>query len=135
MYSVFPYFIQFKFEFFNKDIMIWATVSSRSCFCWLYRAFPSLVTKNIVNLILIFTDHLVMSMYKIVPIVGRGCLLWPVPSGGKTVSFCPTPFCTKGQTCLLLQVISWLSTFAFPFPMIKKISVFGVNSKRSCYFS
>ena len=31
--------------------MIWATVSSWSCFCWLYRASPSLATKNIINLI------------------------------------------------------------------------------------
>ena len=31
--------------------MIWATVSSRSCFCWLYRASPSLAAKNITNLI------------------------------------------------------------------------------------
>ena len=31
--------------------MIWATVSSQSCFCWLYRASPSLATKNIINLI------------------------------------------------------------------------------------
>ena len=31
--------------------MIWATVSSRSCFCWLYRAFPSLAANNIINLI------------------------------------------------------------------------------------
>ena len=29
--------------------MIWATVSSRCCFCWLYRAFPSLAAKNIVS--------------------------------------------------------------------------------------
>ena len=31
--------------------MIWATVSSQSCFCWLYRACPSLAAKNIINLI------------------------------------------------------------------------------------
>ena len=31
--------------------MIWATVSSWSCFCWLYRASPPLATKNIINLI------------------------------------------------------------------------------------
>ena len=30
--------------------MIWATVSSRSCFCWLYRASPSSAAKNIINL-------------------------------------------------------------------------------------
>ena len=31
--------------------MIWATVSSQSWFCWLYRASPSLAAKNIINLI------------------------------------------------------------------------------------
>ena len=35
--------------------MIWATVSSQFCFCWLYRAFPSLATKNIINLISVLT--------------------------------------------------------------------------------
>ena len=38
--SGFPYFLQLKSEFCNKFI-IWATVSSWSCFCWLYRASPS----------------------------------------------------------------------------------------------
>ena len=33
--------------------MIWATVSSWSCFCWLYRASPSLAAKRIINLILV----------------------------------------------------------------------------------
>ena len=33
--------------------MIWATVSSQSWFCWLYRASPSLAAKNIINLILV----------------------------------------------------------------------------------
>ena len=31
--------------------MIWATVSSRSCFCWLYRASPSSAAKNMINLV------------------------------------------------------------------------------------
>ena len=35
--------------------MIWATVSSWFCFCWLYRASPSLAAKNIINLILLLT--------------------------------------------------------------------------------
>ena len=30
--------------------MIWATVSSRSCFCWLYRSSPSLAAENIIRL-------------------------------------------------------------------------------------
>ena len=35
--------------------MIWAIVIAWSCFCWLYRASPSLATKNITNLILALT--------------------------------------------------------------------------------
>ena len=31
--SGFPYFLQFKSEFGYKEFMIWATVSSQSCFC------------------------------------------------------------------------------------------------------
>ena len=30
------YFLQFNSEFCNKDLMIWATVSSRSCFLFLF---------------------------------------------------------------------------------------------------
>ena len=33
----------------------WATVSSWSCFCWLYRASPSLAAKNIINLTLVLS--------------------------------------------------------------------------------
>ena len=54
-FSGFPYFLQFKFEFDNKEFMIWATVSSRSCFCWLYEASPSLTAKNIINLVSVLT--------------------------------------------------------------------------------
>ena len=46
-----PYFLQFKSEFGNTEFMIWATVCSSSCFCWLYRTSPSLAAKNIINLI------------------------------------------------------------------------------------
>ena len=35
--------------------MIWTTVSSWSCFCWLYRASPSLAAKNIIRLISVLT--------------------------------------------------------------------------------
>ena len=35
--------------------MIWATVGSQSCFCWLYRASSSLAAKNIISLILVLT--------------------------------------------------------------------------------
>ena len=53
--SGFPYFLQFKSEFGNKEFMIWATGSSPCSFCWLYRASPSLAAKNIINLISLLT--------------------------------------------------------------------------------
>ena len=49
--SGFPYFLQFKSKFGNKEFKIWST----DFVCWLYRAFPSLAAKNIINLILILT--------------------------------------------------------------------------------
>ena len=53
--SDFPYFLQLNSEFCNKELMIWATVSSRSSFCWLYKSSASLAAKNIINLILVLT--------------------------------------------------------------------------------
>ena len=45
-----------------------------------------------------------ISMCRVVScVVGRGCLLWPVCSLGKTLSLCPTSFCIPG--------ISWLPIF------------------------
>ena len=84
--------------------MIWATVSSRSCFCWLYRASPSLATRNIINLISLLTiwwcPCVVTSC-----VVGRGCLLWLVHSLGKTLlAFALLHFVLQGQIFLLLQV-------------------------------
>ena len=55
MSNGFAYFLPFKAEFGNKELMIWATVSSCSCFCWLYRASSSLPAKNIISLISVLT--------------------------------------------------------------------------------
>ena len=102
-FSDFPYFLQFKSEFCNKEFMIWATVSSQSCFCWLYRASPSLAAKNIINLISV---HLVMCMCRVFSsVVGRECFLWPVHFLGKTLlAFDLLCFVLQGQNCLLFQV-------------------------------
>ena len=70
--------------------MIWATVSSRSCLCWLYRASPSLAEKNIISLISVLTIWWCPCVKSCV--VGRGCLLRPVHSLVKilllSASFC-----------------------------------------------
>ena len=73
-----------KPEVCNKELMIWATVSSRSWFYWLY--FPFSIFSCIgYNQSDFSTAHLMMSMCRVISCVfGRACLLWPVCSLGKT---------------------------------------------------
>ena len=102
--SGFPYFLQFKSEFCNKEFMIWATVRSQSCFGWLYRASPSLAAKNIGNLISVLTIWwcpCVESSLEFleVDVCYDQCVLLE-----NSISLCPASFCTPSQTCLLLQV-------------------------------
>ena len=71
--------------------MIWATVSSWSCFCWLYRASPSLAAKNIINLISVFTIWWCPCVESSLVLLEEGvcydqCVLLA------TISLCPTSF-------------------------------------------
>ena len=96
--------------------------------CWLYlnkAAFkgsnpnPSLAANNIINLISVLTiwecPCVVFSH-----VVGRAYSQWPVCSLGKTVSLCPASFCTPRPNLPITPGISWLSTFAFQSPKMKK---------------
>ena len=66
--------------------MIRATVSSQSCFCWLYRASPSLAAKNIINLISVLTMWCPCVESSLV-LCGKSC--FSVQNIlNKTVSFC-----------------------------------------------
>ena len=83
--------------------MIWAKVSSQSCFCWLYRASPSLAAKNIINLISVLTIWWCPCI-EFSCVIGRGCLLWPVHSLCKTLlAFALLYSIFQGQICLLFQ--------------------------------
>ena len=85
--------------------MIWATVSSRSCFGWLYRASPSLAAKNIINMILVLTIWWCPCVESSLVLLEGGCLLWPVRSLGKTLlAFVLLHSVFQGQICLLVQV-------------------------------
>ena len=85
--------------------MIWATVSSRSCFSWLYTASPSSATKNIINLIFIFmiwwSPRVVSSLMLLEEGVSndQGILLAKL-----LLAFVVLHFVIQSQTCLLLQV-------------------------------
>ena len=102
--------------------MIRATVIPRSCFCWLYRASPSSTTKNRINLISVLTiwwcPHVETLLF-----VGKGCFaMTTVFSWQNSVSLCPASFCIPRPNLPVTPGISWLSTFAFQSPMMKKTS-------------
>ena len=66
-------------------------------------------------------------------VVGRGCLLWPVRSLGKTLlAFWPASFSTPRPNFPVIPGISWLPTFAFQSPIMKRTSFWGISSRRSC---
>ena len=124
----FPYFLKFKSEF-DKEFMIWATVSSQSWFCWLYRASPSLAAKNIINLILLLTIWWHPTFRGFSCVFGRGHLLWALRSLGKTLlaSIALLHFVLQGQICLVLQV-SFGFYFCIPVPYNEKDIFFGCGS-------
>ena len=63
-----------------------------------------------------------MSMCRVFScVVGKGCLLWPVHSLGKNLPVTPG--------------ISWLPTFAFPSPMMKRTSFRGLEKEMAAHSS
>ena len=104
--------------------MVWATVSSRSCFCWLYRASPSLASKNIINLISVLTIWRCPCVEEssLVLLEEGVCYDQCVLLGKLSVSLCPASFCTPRPNLPVTSGISWLSTFAFQSPMMERTS-------------
>ena len=72
-----------------------------------------------------------MSMYRVFAcVVGRGCLLWLGHSLGRTLSaFCPASICTPRPNLPVTPGVSWLLTFTFQSPIMKRTYFGGVNSK------
>ena len=74
-----------------------------------------------------------MSMCRVFScVVERGCLLWTVYTLGKTlISICPASFCAPRPNLPVNPGVSWLATFEFQSPIMKRTSFLGVSSKRS----
>ena len=102
--SGFPYFLQFKSQFGNKEFLIWATVSFQSCLCWLYRASPSMAAKNIINLILVLTIWWCPYVESSLVLLEEGVCYDQCVLLGKLLVFALFHFVLQGQICLLLQV-------------------------------
>ena len=101
--------------------MIWATVSSWSCFCWLYRASPSLAAKNIITLILVLT---IWWCQCVEPLCcwKRVFAMTSAFSWQNSISLCPASFCTPRTNLPVTPGVSWLPPFAFQYPTMKSTS-------------
>ena len=123
----FPHFLQFKSEFGYKEFMIWATVSSQSCFWWLYRASPSLAPKNKINLISLLTIWWYPCVESSLVFLEELFAMTSVFSWKNSISLCPALFCTSRPNLPVTPGISWLLTFAFQSPIMKRTSFLGVG--------
>ena len=118
--SGFPYFLQFKSKFGNKQFMIWATVNSESCICWLYRASPSSAAMNIINLILVLTIWWCPCVESSLVLLEEGVCYDQCIFLAKLFSLCPALFCTPRPNLPVTPGISWFPTFEFLFPVMKR---------------
>ena len=109
--------------------MIWAKVSSWSCFCWLYRASPSLAAKSIMNLILVLaiwwcpcveSSSLLLCCWK------RVFAMTSAFSWQNSISLCPTSFHIPRPNLAITPGVSWLPTFASQSPIMKRTFFFLV---------
>ena len=55
-----------------------------------------------------------------------------VLSWQNSISLCPTSFCTPRPNLPVTTGVSWLPTFTFQSPIMKRTSFLGVSSRRSC---
>ena len=133
-FPYFPYFLQFQSAFGNKEFMIWATVSSWSCFCWLlYTASPSSAAKDIIYLTLILTIWWCPCVeYSLVLLELDVCYDQCVLLAKLLLAFALLHFVLPSPNLLVTPGVSWLPTFAFQSPMIQEKFIFGVSSQRSC---
>ena len=112
----------------------WATVSSQSCFCWLYRDSPSLAAKNIINLILVLTTWWCPCVESSLVLLEEGICYDECVLLAKTLlAFALLHVVLQGQICLLLQVsLDFLLLHSSPLWWKGHLFFFGISSRRSC---
>ena len=102
--------------------MIWAMVSSRSYFCWLYRTSPSSAAKNIINLILVSTIWWCPCVQSSLVLLKEGVSTTCVFSWQNSAGLCPASLCISRPKLPVNPAISWFPTFAVQSSMMKKAS-------------
>ena len=86
-----------------------------------YRASPSSAAKNIINLILVFTiwwyPCVELSLMLVEKTAMTSVFCWQNPA-----NLCPASFYTPRPNLAVIPAISWLPTFAFRSPIMKRTS-------------
>ena len=117
---VFPTF--FNLNLYYKEFMIWATVSSWSCFCWLYRASLSLAAKNIINLISVLTIWWCPCVESSLVFWKRVFAMTSEFTWQNSISLRPASFRIPRPNLPVTPGVSLLPTFAFQSPIMKSTS-------------
>ena len=102
--------------------MIWATVSSWSCFCWQYRASPPLAAKNIISLILVLAIRWCPCVDSSLLLLEEGALTSAMTSAfswQNSVSLYPASFRIPRPNMTITSGVSWLPPFVFQYPKRK----------------
>ena len=86
--------------------------------------------KNIINLISVLTNWWCPCVE--LSLVLLEFAMISVFSWQNSVSLCLTSFCTPRPNFPVTSSISWLPTFAFLSPVMKRTSFWAVSSRRSC---
>ena len=123
--SGFPYFLQFQPEFCNEELIIWATVSSRSCFCWLHRASPSSAAKSIISLILVLTIRWCPCVESSLVLLEENVCCDQCSFLAKLLAFALLHFVLKAKLACYSRYL-WLPTFSFQLHVMKRTYFLGV---------
>ena len=99
---------------------------------WPLLHFPNLLTLFIINMILVLTIWWCLCVEQFLVVSEEGVCYDQCVLLAKLLAFALLHFVLQDQTCLLLQVFSWLPTFVFQSPMMKRTSFLDVSSRRSC---
>ena len=111
--------------------MIQATVSSQSCFCWLYRASPFLAAKNIINLISVSIIWWCPCVESSLLLLEEVFAMTRAFSWLNSVRFSLLHFVLQGQICLLFQVsLDFLLLHSSP--LLWKGHLFGASYYIDC---
>ena len=121
---VFPTFFKLSLNLAIRSS--WSEIQSAPSLVFADRASPSLAAKNIINLISVLNIwwcpcvDLLLRCWKRV-FAMTSAFSWQI-----SISLCPASFCTPRPNLPVTPGVSWLPTFAFQSPIMKRTSFFLV---------